>query len=295
MSAVALQDGAGGPDIRSRRDALFRESASDTLRRTALGLAWAAKPGRIGGVPALATRWLGHLLSGNRGLPDPEKALPKPVGLAGFADDLSVPTLVEAYARGLYPFSHVGPVKWWSPPLRAVVPVRDLHLPKRLRSYMRQNRVTVTFDRDFEGVIKACAEPREGKARLTWITPRIMRAYADLFDAGHAHSFEVWDGENRLAGGGYGVASGGVFAIESRFARQPNTSNIGLAVLSSHLARWGFTLLDNKLMTEAVARLGFRDVPRAEYLAILRATQPLDTAGRWRAELDPRAAEAELR
>lgn len=294
MSAIVLGEAARLEDTRSRREALFRESASERLRRNALGFAWALKPGRIGGVPTLASRWIEHLLANGPGLPDPERASDNPYGFAGFADDLSVPTLTEAYRRGLYAFSHVGPVKWWAPPMRAVAPVGELHLPKRLRSHMRQNRVTVTFDRDFEGVIKACAEPRDGKTPLTWITPTIMRAYADLFDAGHAHSFEVWDSENRLVGGGYGVASGGVFAIESRFAREPNTSNIGLAVLTCHLVRWGFALLDNKLMTEAVARLGFRDIPRGEYLAVLRGAQHVNTAGRWRAELDARSAEAEL-
>jgi leucyl/phenylalanyl-tRNA---protein transferase len=60
---------------------------------------------------------------------------------------------------------------------------------------MRQGRYTVTFDQDFEGVIKARAAKREGHYRITWITPWIMHADAKLFDAGYVHSFEVWNGD----------------------------------------------------------------------------------------------------
>ena len=111
---------------------------------------------------------------------------------------------------------------------------------------MRQGRYTVTFDQDFEGVIKACAGKREGHYGITWITPRIMRAYAALFDAGYVHSFEVWNAEGKLVGGGYGVALGRVFSTESQFSHEPNTSKIGFSVLNWHLARWGYVLDDGK-------------------------------------------------
>ena len=74
-----------------------------------------------------------------------------------------------------------------------------------MRRQMRQGNYTVTFDRDFEGVIVACAGHRQDRWRLTWITPKIMRTYAGLFDAGYAHSFEVWNESGNLAGGGYGI------------------------------------------------------------------------------------------
>lgn len=64
---------------------------------------------------------------------------------------------------------------------------------------MRQDNYTVTFDRDFEAVIAACAEHREGRWHLTKIAPRIMLAYADLFDAGYAHSCEVWNEQGKLS------------------------------------------------------------------------------------------------
>ena len=177
---------------------------------------------------------------------------------------LSVDTLVEAHRRGIFTFAHFGPLKWMAPPERCVLSFADFHMSKRLRSRLRQNRFHVTFDRDFEGVIKACAGRRDGKWHLTWITPQIMRAYCDLHDAGYAHSFEVWNGDGALVGGGYGVAVGGAFTIESQFTRESHTSKIGFAMLNWHLAKWGFLLNDNKGPTRNTLEMGFEVVPRAD-------------------------------
>ena len=142
----------------------------------------------------------------------------------------------------------------------------ETHLAKRLRRQMRQGQYTVTFDRDFEGVIAACAGRRSGRWHLTWITPKIMRTYAALYDAGHAHSFEVWNAKGELIGGGYGVSTGGAFSTELQFSREPNTSKIGFAVLNWHLATWGYAFNDGKLMTPTCQDLGFREIARGDYL-----------------------------
>ena len=202
---------------RSRREVLFRETPFEMMQRWILGTAWTLKPSRAIGLPALAQMWLADLAATDRRLPDPRQALNKPPGLCGIVHDLSVPTLVEAHRRGLFTFAHFGPLKWMSPPERCVLSFDDFHMSKRLRSRLRQSRFRVTFDRDFERVIKACAGRRNGKWHLTWITPQIMHAYCDLHDAGYAHSFEVWNADGALVGGGYGVAVGGAFTIESQF------------------------------------------------------------------------------
>ena len=210
-----------------------------------------------------------------------------PPGLCGFVHDLSVGTLVEAHRRGLFTFAHFGPLKWMAPPERCVLDFADFHMSKRLRSRLRQNRFRVTFDRDFDGVIKACAGRRDGKWHLTWITPQIMRAYRDLHDAGYAHSFEVWNSDGALVGGGYGVAVGGAFTIESQFTRESHTSKIGFAMLNWHLAKWGFLLNDNKGPTQNTLEMGFEVVPRAEYQARLAEAMRLpDRRGKWEVETD---------
>lgn len=270
-----------------RRDTLFRETMVEAAERWALGLAWSLTPKRITGVPALLRMCARETLAADYALPDPERALAQPAGLAGIVHDLTLPKLIEAYRRGLYPLAHAGPLKWWSPPERSLLFFDELHIAKRLRRQMRQARYTVTFDRDFEGVIKACAGVRAGRWHLTWITPRIMRAYAEAFDAGFAHSFEVWNEKGELAGGGYGLAAGGSFATESQFSLEPNTSKIGFTVLNWHLAHWGFAFNDGKLMTPTCRDMGFREVPRGEYLTKLaQVARKPDRLGRWSMSAD---------
>jgi leucyl/phenylalanyl-tRNA--protein transferase len=269
------------------RAALFRESLAAMAERWVLGLAWAAMPSRSRGVPNVARLCVRELLAPDYALPDPERAFDQPPGLAGIVHDFTLPTLLAAYRRGLYPFAHVGPLKWWSPPRRSLLFFDELHIAKRLRRQMRQGQYTVTFDRDFEGVITGCAGHRSGRWHLTWITPKIMRAYAELFDAGHAHCFEVWNERGELAGGGYGVAVGGAFITESQFSREANTSKIGFTVLNWHLARWGFAFNDGKLMTPTCHDMGFREIPRSDYLFKLALVERRpDKSGRWQVEAD---------
>ena len=267
-----------------RRAALFREGALAAAERWALAVAWGLMPKRVAGVPNLLKLCLRELLAPDHALPDPERAFAQPPGLAGIAHDISMPTLVAAYRRGLYPLAHAGPMKWWSPPQRSLLFFPELHIAKRLRRQMRQEHYSVSFDRDFEGVIASCAH-RHSHLNLTWITPKVMRAYTELFDAGYVHSFEVWNAKGELAGGGYGVAVGGAFATESQFSHEPNTSKIGFTLLNWHLAHWGFAFNDGKLMTPTTHDMGFRDVPRREFLARLtEATQRPGKTGRWQTE-----------
>jgi leucyl/phenylalanyl-tRNA--protein transferase len=271
-----------------KRDALFRETIWQQCRRVTLGAAWSLLPRRIGSLVPLARVWLSDLLAPATELPGAE--VPAGHGdFAGMVHDLSPAILVEAYRRGLFPKGHFGPLKWVSPRERCVLFFDEYHISRRVRAIMRQDKYRVTFDRDFEGVIKACAAPRAGRWHLTWITPRIMRAYAALFDAGYVHSFEVWNQEGELVGGGYGVVQGGVFVIESQFAHESNASKIGFSVLNWHLAQWGFLMCDNKLPTPLTLQMGFRVIPRDEYLRDLtRALAREGHPGRWQVEADPK-------
>ncbi|MBY0531377.1 MAG: GNAT family N-acetyltransferase [Xanthobacteraceae bacterium] len=288
------------PDVASRRAALFRESPRDIAARIALGVAWSLTPQRINALPGLARVWLRDMF-GSRDLPDPREA--GAGGIAGIAHDLSVPTILAAYKRTLYPYGHVGPAKWISTDERYVLFFNELHIAKRLRRQMRQNEYRVTFDSDFEGVMKACAERRPGRWHLTWLRPKIMHAFADLYDAGHAHSFEVWNKDGALVGGGYGLAVNGVFFTESQFSRESNTSKMGFALLNWHLVKWGFRLNDGKDMTQTIADMNFRVISRdALQAALNKGTMEMCRRGRWQCETDlksiaewqPGAAKAEV-
>jgi leucyl/phenylalanyl-tRNA--protein transferase len=273
------------PDTAARRAELFRETPRDVAERIMLGLAWSMKPKRIGALPGVARVWLRDLFRDGRDLPDPQSA--GPTGICGIAKDLSVETLLAAYRRTLYPWGHVGPAKWISSEQRCVLFFNEFHIAKRLRRQMKQNEYTVTFDRDFEGVMRACAERRPGRWHLTWLRPKIMQAFADLYDAGHAHSFEVWNKDGALVGGGYGIAVNGVFHTESQFSRESNTSKMGFTLFNWHLAKWGFLLNDGKDPTPTIDGMNFRLIPRSELQSILdRGTMDMCRPGRWTCETD---------
>jgi leucyl/phenylalanyl-tRNA---protein transferase len=276
------------PDsVAKLRAELFCETPREALLRIVLGTLRAAKPSALPAVPRLVRYWLASLVGRGGGLPDPASAPTDGHGFCGIARDLSVPTLLRAYRIGLHPASHAGPAKWWSPPEHCILDFNNFHISRRLRARLRQGRYRITFDRDFEGTIKACAEPRRKRWPVTWITPKCMWAYAALHDAGYAHSFETWNEAGELVGGGYGVAVGRVFVIESQFARETHASKIAFCMLNWHLAHWGFAMNNNKGPAPNVLEMGFHTVPRSEYLLRLAAAadEP-DRIGRWQEETD---------
>jgi leucyl/phenylalanyl-tRNA--protein transferase len=265
------------------------ESSYAALQRWVLGLAWSLKPPRLYGVPAtlltVAKYYAGFGLKPGE-LPEPDTVLRHPDGLAGICAEMRVPTLRAAYARGLFPFAHVGPKKWWAPRQRMALFFDDFRIEKNLRRRMRRNDFVVSFDQAFDAVVRACAEPRPGRPHLTWITPDVIEAYSAAFEAGLAHSVEVWDRAGQLAGGAYGLSVGRVFFTESQFSRQRDASKIGFAVLNCHLQRWGYVLNDGKFWTSHLSQLGFKLVPRDEFNALLaKGCAEPDRQGRW--SVDP--------
>jgi leucyl/phenylalanyl-tRNA--protein transferase len=201
-----------------------------------------------------------------RGAPfDAERA--NEIGLVAVGGELRPEVLLEAYRAGVFPWFGPGdPVLWWSPDPRAVLELGRLHVPRRLQRTLRSGRFRHTLDRAFGAVLRGCAD-RPGAG--SWITPAMIEAYEALFARGHAHSLEVWAGDE-LAGGIYGVALGGLFAGESMFTRLRDGSKVALVRLVEHLRRRGFVLFDIQVLTEHTARFGGREIPRAEYLARLR-------------------------
>jgi leucyl/phenylalanyl-tRNA--protein transferase len=184
--------------------------------------------------------------------------------------DLRPGTLLAAYRAGMFPMglgrAGRGPIGWWSPDPRGVLPLDGLRISRSLRRSL--GRFEIRLDTAFDAVVAGCADPsRPGR----WITPAVAAAYAELHRLGWAHSVECWlDGE--LAGGLYGLAVGGLFAGESMFHRATDASKVALVALVGILGADGDPrrLLDVQWRTDHLASLGVVDVPRQEYLARLR-------------------------
>jgi leucyl/phenylalanyl-tRNA--protein transferase len=211
-------------------------------------------------------RWLGP----HDPFPPVDAATAEPNGLLAVGRTLAVPTLIDAYARGIFPwFNKDEPVLWWSPDPRMVLVPEDLHVSRSLARRLRRRDYEVTIDTAFETVMRACAGPRRDDTG-TWISERMIRAYRRLHDAGFAHSVETWiDGE--LAGGLYGVALGRAFFGESMFTRRTDASKIAFVSLVRQLERWGFGLVDCQMRTDHLASFGAREVPRREFVRALKS------------------------
>jgi leucyl/phenylalanyl-tRNA--protein transferase len=204
---------------------------------------------------------------------DPERA--DEFGLVAVGGTLRPDWLLTAYRRGVFPWYADGePICWWSPDPRALIELDGLHIARRLGRTIRSGTFHLTINRAFAEVIRGCADrPGEG----TWITADMMDAYETLHRLGHAHSVEAWQGD-KLAGGLYGVALGGLFAAESMFTRVADAAKVALVYLVEHLKQRGFHLLDVQMTTPHSTRMGAIEIPRGEYLRRLGIALRVDTA-----------------
>jgi leucyl/phenylalanyl-tRNA---protein transferase len=196
--------------------------------------------------------------------------------VAGVGADLEPGTLLAAYRRGLFPMRLApgGPLGWWSPSPRGILPLDGLQVSRSLRRSTR--RFAVTVDTAFEAVMRACADRRRDGG---WIDEAFVEAYSELHRLGWAHSVEVWTagsttgddvdndlgGSSGLVGGIYGVAIGGLFAGESMFHTVTDASKVALVALVDLLRTGGGTLFDVQWCTPHLASLGVITITRAEY------------------------------
>ena len=206
--------------------------------------------------------------------PHPSHAVREPDGLLAVGGNLSPATLIDAYRRGIFPwYQGNDPILWWSPSERCVIDMDDLHLSKSLRRTLRRQPYTLSTDRDFAAVVRACADPRDDD-QGTWITTEIAEAYMALHQLGHAHSVEVWDSE-QLVGGIYGVVVGDIFCGESMFSRVSDGSKIAMAHLCQALLPRGFSLLDCQIENSHLLSMGAYLLPRDAFLARLAEARKL--------------------
>lgn len=210
-----------------------------------------------------------------------------PDGLLAVGGDLSSERLLAAYRHGIFPWYNPGqPILWWSPDPRAVLYPEKLKITRSLRQTLKRGHLRVTFDSCFREVMLACAAPREQyPGGGTWINDDMVEAYARLHAMGYAHSMETWR-ENRLVGGLYGVALGGVFFGESMFARAADASKVALVALIHKLREWKFALVDCQIPSAHLTSLGAQEIPRSTFLSELEQALSLSgRPGRWRAEV----------
>ncbi len=170
--------------------------------------------------------------------------------------------LLAAYANGYFPMADpkTGEIGWYSPDPRTIFELETFKVPRSLRQTIRKGIFEVRVDRQFEEVMRGCADRKE-----TWISEDIIGSYVRLHDLGFAHSVEAWN-DDRLAGGLYGVAIGGAFFGESMFSLVRDASKVTLVALVERMKERGYLLLDTQYTTPHLAMFGAEEISRGQYL-----------------------------
>lgn len=197
-------------------------------------------------------------------------------GLLAIGGDLKPQRLISAYSRGIFPwFIEEGYVFWYSPDPRAVLYPSEFKASKSLAKSVKKQEFTFELNKNFRGVIEACAGSKNRKHESgTWISEDFVDAYTKLHSMGFADSFECYaDGE--LVGGFYGVRLGGVFFGESMFYKAPDASKASLWFLCANAEKLGIEIIDCQQSTPHLMSLGAKEIGRAEFVDILKEKIPL--------------------
>lgn len=202
--------------------------------------------------------------------PDPIASDPEGEGLICIGADLSPVTLYQAYSNGLFPWFNEGePICWWCPEPRCVIYQQNYHPSKSLIRNMKKCDYKITFNHAFEQVIRSCSLPRV-YADETWITQDIIQGYCELFKTGHAYSIEVWNVDDQLVGGLYGVTIGKGCFGESMFSTETDVSKMAFYALMLFGRENHLDWIDCQLVNEHLLSLGASTLSRQDYLKSLQ-------------------------
>ncbi len=199
--------------------------------------------------------------------PAPEQ-MPKD-DLVTLGADLKPETLIDSYKHGIFPMhiqiENKREIGWWSPQQRGILPLNKINVSSSLKKSMK--KYFVTFDQDFDAVIEGCGDDKRPKG---WINKDIKTAYKKLFELGYVHSVEVWNKNDELVGGLYGVEVNGLFAGESMFHKQTDASKTAMVYLVNQLKEaGGERIFDVQWQTPHLKSMGVIKISRAKYISLL--------------------------
>ena len=179
------------------------------------------------------------------------------------SEEITPGQLIYAYSNGYFPMAHEEEdyqIYWHRPRKRGVIPLDEFHISKNLQRLWRNNPFEFSRNRDFESVIRSCAN-----RDVTWISEEIIASYLELHVMGCASSFEVWR-DDQLVGGLYGVHLGKAFFGESMFSTESNTSKLALVYLVEFLKSEGYSLLDTQYLNDHLKQFGAIEIPDENYM-----------------------------
>lgn len=193
-------------------------------------------------------------------------------GLLAIGGDLSIKRLVLAYQNGIFPwYDAADDILWWAPPQRMILFPDEIKISKTMRRLMKKNSYTITENKAFERVIELCATSNQRNKEEAWLHADMIEAYTQLHREGLASSIEVWNNQNELVGGLYGVhIKPNVFSGESMFHLESNTSKLAYIYLAQTAKNKGYEIIDCQMYTDHLASLGAREIPRDRFMEFLK-------------------------
>ena len=212
-----------------------------------------------------------YLDKNNIEFPDPHDA--DDDGLLAIGGKVTPEWVMAGYELGIfqwYAFDDKDEPHWWCPPERFVIFPDEMHVSHSLRQLLRSGKYRVTFDQDFERVMRGCGSVNgRHRERGRWLGEHLMEPYLELHRRGIAHSVEVWQNDEFI-GGLYGGEIGRTFCGESMCSFAPNASKVALAFLANLLKERDNWLIDCQLRTEHLQSLGGRFLPYDEFMTYVR-------------------------
>lgn len=199
--------------------------------------------------------------------PDPDDEY----GIVMVGGNLSPGILLSAYEQGAFPwYSAYQPILWWNPPRRCVMFPENYHVSRSMKKFLRKTDLQVTKNKACEQVIRSCKEIERPGQQGTWITEDVLEFFLRMHEIGYVHSYEVWDSEQQLVGGLYGLQMSHYFCGESMFAKVSNASKLAFHHLYQDvIISSGFSFIDFQVTNEHSERLGAIEIDRDDFLKLL--------------------------
>ena len=194
-------------------------------------------------------------------------------GLLAISQHINSEMLVAAYKTGIFPWPYEDNyILWFAPPKRAILKFSEFKISRRLLRHINSSNYEFRINTAFPEVIRSCASVKRPNQQGTWITKKIIDAYIDLHNAGYAHSFEIFNTDNKLIGGLYGIKINNFFAGESMFHTVRNASKFALCETVKYLKGHNLTWLDAQISNPFLESFGIKEISRNDFMIMLQNT-----------------------